>query len=37
MLLDKTVLNEFKEFCKKNKVKDTFANFIVWKDKYRAN
>lgn len=36
MLLDKTVLNEFKEFCKKNKVKDTFANFIVWKDNYRG-
>ena len=36
MVLDNIVLSEFKEFCKKNKVKDSFVNFIVWKDNYRA-
>lgn len=30
-------LQEFKEFCKKRKIKDSFNNYIVWKDKYNDN
>lgn len=28
-------LQEFKEFCKKQKIKDSFNNYILWKDKYK--
>lgn len=28
-------LQEFKEFCSKQKIKDSLANYIVWKDKYK--
>lgn len=28
-------LQEFKEFCKKQKIKDSLNNYIVWKDKYK--
>ena len=28
-------LKEFKEFCKKHKIKDSLVNYIVWKDNYK--
>ena len=36
MICDVYTLNQFKDFCKRHNVKNTFANFIVWKDKYRG-
>lgn len=36
MNCDKYTLIQFKDFCSKYNVKDTFANFIVWKDKYKG-
>lgn len=35
MYCDSFTLIKFKEFCEKHKVKNTFANFIVWKDNFR--
>lgn len=28
-------LLEFKKFCEDRNINPTFANYIVWKDKYR--
>lgn len=36
MFCDLKTLFDFKDFCREHNVKNTFANFIVWKDKYRG-
>nr|DAG25145.1 MAG TPA: hypothetical protein [Caudoviricetes sp.] len=36
MYYDTYTIIQFKDFCNKHNVKNTFANFIVWKDKYRG-
>ena len=36
MYCDWNTFYAFKCFCKDNNIKNTFANFIVWKDKYRG-
>lgn len=36
MICDWKTFYDFKIFCRDHEVKNTFANFIVWKDKYRG-
>ncbi len=33
--IDKEELNNFKSFCKAKGIKDSFVNYIVWKDRFK--
>lgn len=33
--VDKKELEEFKNFCEKNNIRDTFLNYIAWKDNFK--